>query len=107
MEFQRRYDERGRVAVLVSHGYGAGWSTWADAGEAEAKLFDSRIVDAVLAGQSVDEITSLAESLGYESYLGGADGLRVYWLEPGTRFTVEDYDGNESLRTFDDLCYVA
>ena len=107
MEFQRRYDEHGRVAVLVSHGFGAGWSTWADDEEAEAMLFDSRVVDAVLAGQDVHEIESLVESLGYESYLGGADGLRVYWLEPGTRFVVEEYDGSESLRTFDDLCYVA
>jgi hypothetical protein len=107
MEFQRRYDEHGRVAVLVSHGFGAGWSTWADESEVEGMLFDSRIVDAVLAGQSPSEVSALVEELGYGSYLGGVDDLRVYWLEPGTRFVVEEYDGSESLRTFDDLCYVA
>lgn len=107
MEFQRRYDEQGRVAVLVSRGFGAGWSTWADDGEAEAMLFDSRIVDAVLAEQDHGQLTSLVESLGYGSYTGGVDGLGVYWLEPGTRFLVKEYDGSESLLTFDDLCYVA
>lgn len=107
MEFQKRYDEHGRVAVLVSHGFGAGWSTWADDSEAEGMLFDSRIVDAVLAEQSASEIAALVEELGYDSYLGGVDDLRVYWLEPGTRFIVDEYDGSESLRTFDDLTYVA
>lgn len=107
MEYERRYDEQGRVAVLVSHGFGAGWSTWAYGGEEEAMVFDSRIVDAVLANQDRTEIEALVERLGYESYTGGVDGLQVYWLEPGTRFVIEEYDGSESLRTFDDLCYVA
>lgn len=107
MEFQKRYNEDGQVAVLISHGFGAGWSTWASAGEEEAMLFDSRIVDAVLAGEDRLKIEALVESLGYESYTGGADGLTVYWVDPGTRFTVEEYDGSETLRTFDDLCHVA
>lgn len=107
MEFQKRYDEEGRVAVLVSGGFGAGWSTWASPEEQEAKVFDSRVVDAVLADQSAEEIVNLCKRLGYESYDGGADGLRVEWLDPGTRFVVEEYDGRESIRTFDDLCYVA
>jgi hypothetical protein len=107
MKFEKRYDDEGRVAVLISHGFGAGWSTWADPDEAEAILFDSRIVDAVLTGKSNKEVSELVESLGYESYLGGVDGLAVHWVEPGTRFTVEEYDGSESLRTFDDLCWIA
>lgn len=107
MEFQRRYDEQGRVAVLISRGFGAGWSTWAEDEEAEAMLFDSRIVDAILAGQDQGQLTSLVESLGYESYTGGVEGLEIYWVESGTRFLVKEYDGSESLLTFDDLCYVA
>lgn len=107
MEYQKRYDEHGNVAVLISGGFGAGWSTWAREGEGEALLFDSRIVDAVLAGWEGDKIVSLCESLGYESYMGGVDGIRVEWLEQGTRFLVEEYDGSESLRTFDNLTYVA
>jgi hypothetical protein len=48
-----------------------------------------------------------AESLGYTGYMGGAEDVRVEWLEPGTRFMIDEYDGSESIRTFDDLCHVA
>lgn len=107
MEYIKRYDEHGNVAVLISTEFGAGWSTWAQPDEAEALLFDSRIVDAVLSGRASEDIVILCKSLGYESYMGGAGDLIVEWLEPGTRFLVEEYDGNESIRTFDSLTYVA
>jgi len=45
--------------------------------------------------------------LGYTGYTGGAEDVRIEWLEPGVRFYVDEYDGSESLRTFDDLCYTA
>ena len=107
MEFEKRYNEQGQVAVLISPGFGAGWSTWAHDGEGQALLFDSRLVDAVLAGMPHHEFESYCESLGYDNYMGGASDLTVVWLDAGTRFVVEEYDGSESIRTFDDLCYVA
>lgn len=107
MEYTKRYDEEGRVAVLISPGFGAGWSTWSRGEETEALLFDSRLVDAVLAKMPHHEFESYCESLGYDHYMGGAEDLQVVWLDAGTRFVVEDYDGSESIRTFDDLCYVA
>lgn len=105
MEFEKRYNEQGQVAVLISPGFGAGWSTWSS-DNAEALLFDSRLVDYVLFN-GTDGLEAFAESLGYDEYMGGATDLRVEWLEPGTRFTVEEYDGSESIRTFDDLSYIA
>ena len=108
MEFEKRYNDQGQVAVLISAGYGAGWSTCSDiSSQTEAMLFDSRIVDAVLTGMPEDDIVELCKSLGYDVYFGGVSGLYVEWLDEGTRFTVEEYDGAESIRTFDDLCYVA
>ena len=107
MEFEKRYNEEGQVAVLISPGFGAGWSTWSHNGNAEAMLFDSRLVDAVLAGMDTQEFVNLCESLGYDEYLGGADDLTVVWLDSGTHFVVEEYDGSESIRTFDDLRYIA
>ena len=106
MEYVRRFDDQGLVAVLISAGFGAGWSTWAHEGEREGLLFDSRLVDYVLS-TGVEGLAEYAESLGYTSYTGGAEDVRVEWLEPGTRFYVEDYDGSESLRTFDHLSHVA
>ena len=106
MEYQRRYDDQGLVAVLISAGFGAGWSTWAHEHEREGLLFDSRLVDYVLS-TGVEGLAEYAESLGYTSYTGGAEDVRVEWLEPGTRFYVEDYDGSESIRTFNHLSHVA
>jgi hypothetical protein len=106
MEYQRRFDDQGLVAVLISRGFGAGWSTWAHDHEREGLLFDSRLVDYVLRTSS-EGLAEYAESLGYTSYTGGAQEVRVEWLEPGTRFMVDDYDGSESIRTFDHLTHVA
>jgi hypothetical protein len=106
MEYEKRYNEDNQVAVLVSPGFGAGWSTWAS-DNAEAMLFDSRLVDAVLADMPVEEFCNLCTSLGYDDYMGGAGDLTVVWLDQGTRFVVEEYDGSESIRTFEDLSYTA
>lgn len=107
MEFEKRYNDQGQVAILVSPGFGAGWSTWChNPAQVEGMLFDSRLVDYVLT-QGTESMESYAESLGYEGYFGGASDLEVIWIDQGTRFTVEEYDGSESVRTFDDLCYVA
>lgn len=47
---ERYTREDGKIAVLISPGYGSGWSTWAPDEDVEALLFDARIVKAVLAG---------------------------------------------------------
>lgn len=107
MEYTKRYDDNGNVAVLISPGFGAGWSTWCSAAhQREAMVFDSRLVDYVLS-HGTEGLGAYAESLGYDTYLGGAEDVQVEWLEPGVRFLIEEYDGSESLRTFDDLSYVA
>lgn len=106
MEFQRRYDEEGRVAVLISPGFGAGWSSWGEIDQAEAMLFDSRLVDFVLL-HGAEGLGDYAESLGYSGYMGGASDVEVIWVDAGTRFLIDEYDGSESIRTFDDLSYIA
>lgn len=107
MNYSKRYDDQGLVAVLISPGFGAGWSTWCSVdSQREAMLFDSRLVDYILQ-TGTQGLGEYAESLGYDTYMGGAEDIRIEWLEPGTRFLIEEYDGSESLRTFDDLRYVA
>lgn len=84
----------GKVAVLVSPGHGAGWSTWADHEFVERCLFDPLVVAWVEGGKvgpvPVDQ---------YDEYFydGGARDLEVQWIPEGTRFRVEEYDGYESL----------
>lgn len=96
----------GKVAVLISHGYGAGWYTWHT--EHQELLFHPKIVEMVEQGKS-DQIDEdwVKENLGIENvYCGGAYSLRIHWLPIGTQFHVEEYDGSESLRRLEDLCIV-
>jgi hypothetical protein len=105
MDYKKRYNEEGQVAVLISPGFGAGWSTWGgDA--AEAMVFDSRLVDYVLLN-GAEGLGEYALSLSYDSYMGGAGDVEVIWVDAGTRFVIEEYDGSESIRTFEDLSYIA
>ena len=86
----------GRVAVLVSPGYGAGWSTWAD--KPEKAVFSPEIVIWVESGKPTDVRLKNEDRWEEEfGYLGGIEDLEIEWLELGTRFTVDEYDGSERL----------
>jgi hypothetical protein len=87
----------GNVAVLYSPGYGAGWSTWAEDGAAEAMCMDERIVNAFLSG-GPDAAAAAAKSLWPDQYTGGARALTAVWLPVGTVFEINEYDGSESVR---------
>jgi hypothetical protein len=96
----------GKVAVLVSCGYGAGWSTWTD--EVETYLFHPKLVQMV-EEERHSEITTewMEQELGLDvSYTGGTDGLEIQWVPVGTKFVIHEYDGHESLRTIDDFYWI-
>ena len=96
----------GKVAVLVSRGYGAGWSTWTD--EIETYLFHPKLVQMV-EEERHSEITTewMEQELGLDvSYTGGTDGLEIQWVPVGTKFVIHEYDGHESLRTIDDFYWI-
>ena len=116
-----RIDNDGQiwVGVLVSAGYGAGWSTWNSyKGEGELDLaLDHRIIEWLLANakvttyedsnidwdiEDVDEaaLKEYCESIGYHDvYCGGAEGLWIEWYRKGTLIRIEEYDGYESVIT--------
>ena len=100
----------GKVAVLVSPGYGAGWSTWATArggedGEdvTDFMLFDSILVNMVECKESAEEIETYVRLKYPDVYCGGADGLTIQWLPVGTAFRIHEYDGSESVEIRDDI----
>lgn len=80
----------GKVAVLVSPGYGAGWSTWAD--DAELAVFAPDVVAWVEAGKPAG---ADFENYGYS---GGLRQVHVEWVPQGSRFFIDEYDGYESLQ---------
>jgi hypothetical protein len=100
-----------QVAVLVSRGYGAGWSTWNTENPQiqEAMLFDPDIAQAVL-DKNLDKAEEIAtRKYPGDSYTGGIeDNMVVEWVNIGDRFYIQEYDGSESLKILGpDYGYVA
>lgn len=96
----------GKVAVIVSHGFGAGWYSWNS--EHQELLFHPKLVEMVeqKRNKEIDD-EWVKENLGIDIYAGGADGLSIHWLPIGTAFEIDEYDGSESLRALADLVLVA
>lgn len=95
--------ENGKVAVLYSPGFGAGWSTWNDDNRI---VFDSRIIEKVMSGKQSELTDEFMESLGYTGYWGGSRALKIKWLPEGTIFEIEEYDGNEDIRIIGERKYL-
>ena len=96
----------GKVAVLVSPGFGAGWSTWAYRVEEDAPgfmMFDPTLVDMVERGASAETIETYVTSMHPHTYCGGASDLTIEWLPVGTAFRIHEYDGAESVEIRDDM----
>jgi hypothetical protein len=99
----------GRVAVLYSPGFGAGWSTWNSIREGgDALLFDPSIVYMVEEMNKLDSedsrrmdwvnnIMDYCRKTYPECYCGGVDDLVVEWIPQGTMFKIHEYDGSENI----------
>lgn len=105
----KKLKKGGKVAILISPGFGAGWSTWAHDGLDEFLLFDKGLVELALREASADEAEAYIKSKadGAYVYMGGWGNVVVEWLPIGTRFLVHEYDGSESLRLSEDLVMTA
>jgi maltoporin len=94
-----KYIKDGKVAVLVSHGFGAGWSTWAydnDPDVRDGLMFDAVLVEHMLAGDLRAAFQYASDK--YNAYTGGIENLTVHWVPQGEQFEITEYDGAESLR---------
>lgn len=92
---EKYYNENGDVAVLVSYGYGAGWSTWLPD---KTSLFNPRIVKAVL--DEVDNLEEIAKSEYPNENVEGVDCLSVEWIPKGTLFRINEDYGAEFLEIY-------
>jgi hypothetical protein len=108
----------GKVAVIISCGYGSGWTT-CNSGYGLQILFDPEIVSlieadnpadrthhAYISDKTVQKIAEYCEKR-YDSYLGGFEGLEIRWIPEGKKFKVTEYDGFEEVLTEDDLPFTA
>ena len=112
------YNEDGtKIAVLVSVGYGAGWSTW----EGDELAYDKRVIEFWLAHHyhdderyfasysSKEDVEEFFKSIGYDDlYLGGFYNTVIKWVPIGCRWRINEYDGAESLEilSMDNYNYV-
>lgn len=88
----------GEVALLISHGYGAGWSTWNH--KFPECLTDPEVVTMLILGSTPRDIEQFVEDkYGHEFYSGGADGLTIVWVPEGSKYFIIEQDGSETLLT--------
>jgi hypothetical protein len=90
----------GMVAVLISPGFGAGWSTWGE--NEDFMLFDPSLVEAAERGADENGVSEILKSFGMEPYTGGWRNIEICWIPVGTPFYVHEYDGSESIRMQND-----
>ena len=83
----------GKVAVLVSPDYGAGWYSWH---RIEELLYDPSIV-LWLEAKELDKIEHYLALKYPNEYFGGLDDLTVEWIDQGTEFRIDEFDGAESI----------
>ena len=87
---EKLYNDKGQVAVAVSHDSGAGWSTWND----NVNPMDKKYNELILNGK-LDELTELCEK---ENVYGVClSDISIIWMEPGTAFIITEYNGDESI----------
>lgn len=98
----KKYIKDGKIGVLYSPGYGAGWSTWGSKENKEAMVFCKELCEAVDKGLTLLQIKDIARKHFPEEYWGGLVGIRLVFMKPGTRFRIDEYDGSESIITKDE-----
>lgn len=94
----------GKVAVVYSPGYGAGWSTWnsGKSFDSEALIFSPGIVRFVEAEDWEGLVAHMKEYFP-DAYLGGMGELEIAWVPVGTRYILSEFDGNESVEREDQI----
>lgn len=84
----------GKVAVLISYGYRAGFHSWGAPLEA---IFDPKLVELV-ESEDFDGANEYVRNTYPGVYTGGVGDLVVVWVDEGEDFIINEYDGNESIQ---------
>jgi hypothetical protein len=95
----KKYIKDGKVAVIYSPGFGAGWSTWnAEYTEyGEELIFDPGLADLIINQRHWDYIEAYVVLKWPGVFTGGLEQAVVEWVALGTEFKIAEYDGSESL----------
>ena len=88
----------GKVAVLIAPSFGGGWSTWSS--QYPELLFDATVVLAVERKLPFTSVEEYIRDKYPDAFISSFtyDDLVIEWLEEGTEFIVEEYDGAETIK---------
>jgi len=95
----------GKVAVLVSPDFGAGWSTWNRGNYGNELIFDP-VLAAYIDEGKIDEAKTYIAMRFPEVYDGGLDDVVVHWVPVGTAFRIHEYDGSERIEIKEDIDWI-
>jgi len=87
-----------KVAVIYSPGYGAGWSTWNTDEDQETLIFSPELVRLI---ESEVPITDKVLKGLFGDNIYNPGNFRIKWIPVGTAFRINEYDGAESIETYD------
>lgn len=100
---EKYYNDKGELGVLISPGYGAGWSTCYFGGDSNdyAIALDKRIIEYwINHNHSKTEMEEFLKSIGYDKiYMGGYEQLELVFVPKGQMFCIHEYDGYETIET--------
>ena len=82
-----------QIGIIYSPNYGAGWSPW----NGEELALDQTLAHMLNRNASKNDIESYCKTMYPDAYLGGLEDCIVEWVNKGTLFRIEEYDGSESL----------
>ena len=104
-----RVIQDGMVAVLISPSFGAGFHTWNDIPNL---CFCPYIVNHILNGtkneieeSEIKKIYNLADDEWVSTI--GLEDVVIEWLPQGTQFTIDEYDGSETILLLSDIAIIA
>jgi hypothetical protein len=118
----------GKVGVLISPGYGAGFSSWGAPIEAifnptlielveekhtmefvpneKGGITRFRVWDDPKYKELIQKMIDFVENTWEDVYSGGVPDLQVVWIPEGSKFIIEEYDGSESLQLMDETNWI-
>lgn len=116
-DIELSYTDNDEIEILISPGFGGGWSTWND--DCINLAIDKRIINYFKKnGTGVDKKNRLShdqfddlkykefknqlkeflESIGYNNvYTGGWKDIVIETVKPNCKFRIDEYDGSEEL----------
>jgi len=84
----------GKVAVLISYGFGSGFHSY---GAPDEAIFDPKLIELV-ESEDYGGANEYVENTYPGVYTGGVGDLAVVWVDEGEDFIINEYDGNETIQ---------